>query len=183
MKHIIIAGAPRSGKTTISRELISFTGCVHYRLDSIKRAVFDILSLNKKDWWFASRMTAQIIDKLVDDNEQESVRKEFFIFDTPHLYPREVAENLDLEKFVVVFLGYTDVNIEEKVGSILKYDAKTCWTHKLSIQELTSLVKGNVRFSKEIKEQCEKYGIPYFDVSKDPLYVLNEVKRYIKANL
>ncbi|MBR3280351.1 MAG: hypothetical protein IKI57_00700 [Clostridia bacterium] len=182
MKHIIIAGAPRSGKTTISRELTAFSGCVHYRLDSIKRAVFEIFCPGKKDWHFASKMTVKIIQKLVDDNNQESVRKEYFIFDTPHLYPEDVVE-LNPEEFIVVFVGYTDIDVSEKVESILKYDAETCWTQKLSKEKLTSLVEGNIRFSKEIKEQCEKYNLPYFDVSTDPLRVLNDVKRFVKANL
>ena len=182
MKHIIIAGAPRSGKTTVSRELTSFSGCVHYRLDSIKRAVFEIFCPGNKDWHFASKMTVKIIQKLVDDNNQESTRKEYFIFDTPHLYPEDVA-TLNKDEFLIVFVGYTDVDVDEKVDTILRYDAKTCWTQKLSREKLKSLVEGNVSFSKEIKVQCEKYGIPYFDVSYDPINVLNEVKHYVRTNL
>ena len=182
MKHIIIAGAPRSGKTTISRELTAFSGCVHYRLDSIKRAVFDIFCPGKKDWHFASQMTVKIIEKLVDDNNLESTRKEYFIFDTPHLYPEDVIK-LDLHEFIIVFIGYTSIDTDKKVDSIIKYDAQTCWTQQLSREKLKSLVEGNIAFSKEIKSQCEKYGIPYFDVSENHIQVLDEVKNYVKNNL
>lgn len=181
MKHIIIAGAPRSGKTTISRELTAFGGYVHYRLDSIKRAVFDIFCPEKKDWHFASKMTVKIIEKLVDDNNQESVRKEFFIFDTPHLYPEDIA-HLSKDNYLIVFIGYTNIDVDEKVDNILKYDSGTCWTHKLERNKLRSLVEGNIAFSKEIKSQCEKYSIPYFDVSDNSPCVLNEVKHFIRKN-
>ena len=181
MKHIIVAGAPRSGKTTISREL-TYLGYVHYRLDSIKRAIFSIFCPNEKDWHKASQITVKIIEKLVDDNEQESIRKEFFIFDTPHLYPEDVA-NLDKDKYLIVFIGYTDVDVSEKVQTILEYDAETCWTHKQTKERLHELVQGNIEFSKEIKTQCKKHGIPYFDVSKEPEINLNKVKDYIKKRI
>ena len=182
LRHVIIAGAPRSGKTTVSRELTAFGGYVHYRLDSIKRAVFDIFCPEKKDWHFASQMTVKIIEKLVDDNNQESTRKEFFIFDTPHLYPKDVA-HLDKNDYLIVFIGYTEINVDDKIQDILKYDSPTCWTHKLNRDKLKELVEGNIRFSKEIKAQCQQYGIPYFDVSKDSLFVLNEVKHFIRSNV
>ena len=103
MKHIILAGAPRSGKTTVSREL-TYLGYTHYRLDSIKRACFSFFNPKQNDWHGASKFTVEIIKKLVDDNEQESIRKEYFIFDTPHLYPEDVKD-LDPNLFLVVFVG------------------------------------------------------------------------------
>ena len=180
MKHIIIAGAPRSGKTTISREL-TYLGYVHYRLDSIKRAVFSMFCPGEKDWNKASKFTAKVIEKLVDDNEQESIRKEYFIFDTPHLYPKDVA-NFNSMHYTIVFLGYTDVDVDKKVRDILLYDSKTCWTHKLNLLDLYDLVEGNIEFSKEIKEQCQKYDIPYFDISENSEVVLRKAKEYIKDN-
>ncbi len=180
MKHIIVAGAPRSGKTTISREL-TYLGYVHYRLDSIKRAVFSIFCPGVHDWHKASKVTVEIIEKLVDDNDQESSRMEYFIFDTPHVYPEDVR-HLDKNKYLIVFLGYTDVSLEDKVNHILAHDTKTCWTQKLPREKLTSLVEGNIAFSKEISAQCVEYGIPYFDVSHDIALVLSRVKRYIELN-
>jgi dephospho-CoA kinase len=101
MKHIIVAGAPRSGKTTLSRRLI-YPGYVHYRLDSIIRAFFKNFPPDYKDWHKASKLTVQLIEQLVDDNEQESIRKEYFIFDSPHLYPNDVA-HLDKTQYLMVF--------------------------------------------------------------------------------
>ncbi len=178
MKHVIIGGAPRAGKTTLSREL-TYGGYVHYRLDSIKRAVFDIFCPNNKDWHLASTITRKIIDKLIDDNEQESLKQEYFIFDTPHLYPEDVKD-LDKDKILIVFLGYAYSKVDEKVENILKYDAKTCWTHKIPISRLRDLVDGNIKFSREIQKQCSEYKIPYFDVSYNRNDILEEVREYIR---
>ncbi len=180
MKHTILAGAPRSGKTTVSREL-TYLGYTHYRLDSIKRACFSFFKPEQHDWHAASKFTIEVIKKLVDDNEQESIRKEFFIFDTPHVYPED-AIALDPNMFLIVFVGYTDIDVEQKIDYIIKHDSDTCWTQKLSREKLRGLIQGNINFSKEIKVQCEKYHLPYFDVSHDFTKVISDVKDYIKKN-
>ena len=181
MKHIIVAGAPRSGKTTLSRKLIC-PGYVHYRLDSIIRAFFKNFPPEYKDWHKASKLTVQVIKQLVDDNEQESIRKEYFIFDSPHLYPEDVA-SFDTNQFLIIFLGYTDIDVQTKTDAILAYDAKTCWTHKLPREELAKLVDGNIKFSKEIEAQCKAHDILYFDVSNNPEATLQKVREYILQNV
>lgn len=181
MKHIILAGAPRSGKTTVSREL-TYLGYTHYRLDSIKRACFSFFNPKQNDWHAASKFTVEIIKKLVDDNEQESIRKEYFIFDTPHLYPEDVKD-LDPNLFLVVFVGYTNIDVDQKIESVIKHDSDTCWTQKISKEKLRELIEGNVRFSKEIKRECEQCSLPYFDVSSDFASVISEVKDFIKKNI
>jgi hypothetical protein len=106
---------------------------------------------------------------------------EYFIFDTPHIYPEDV-KHLDRNKYLIIFLGYTDVGVEEKVEHILSHDAASCWTQKLPREKLVSLVEGNIEFSKEIAEQCSEYDIPYFDVSHNISLQLARVKRYIEVN-
>ncbi|MBR6253524.1 MAG: AAA family ATPase [Clostridia bacterium] len=180
MKHIILAGAPRSGKTTVSREL-TYLGYTHYRLDSIKRACFSFFKPEQSDWHAASKFTVEVIKKLVDDNELESIRKEYFIFDTPHVYPEDVKD-LDSNMFLIVFVGYIDIDVDHKVDYVIKHDSATCWTQKITREKLRELVQGNINFSKELKSQCEKYSLPYFDVSHNFANVISDVKDYIKNN-
>ena len=190
MKHVIIAGAPRAGKTTLSRMIRLVINSYythsaiynHYKLDSIKRAIFDFFKPKNNDWHTASKLVASIIQKVCDDNAQESTEHECFIFDTPHLYPEDLA-GFDRTKFLIVFLGYTDVTIENKVDSILIHDVPTCWTHKLPRKKLESLVKGNIEFSIEIKNQCKKNGFKYFDVSQNMTSALDEAEDYIINNI
>lgn len=49
MKHVIIAGASRAGKTSLSIEL-SKCGYTHYKMDSIVRAMCHIFNLDRHDW-------------------------------------------------------------------------------------------------------------------------------------
>ena len=190
MKHVIIAGAPRAGKTTLSRMIrlvihSYYTHSAvynHYKLDSIKRAVFDFFKPKKNDWHTASKLVATIIQKVCDDNAQESTEHECFIFDTPHLYPEDLAK-FDRTKYLIVFLGYTDVSVNDKVDSILTHDVPSCWTHKLSRKKLKKLVEGNIDFSIEIKKQCKQYDFMYFDVSHDMTFALDSAEQYIIENI
>lgn len=51
--------------------------------------------------------------------------------------------------------------------SIVKYEKFDRWTDDISSLELKRLCERIVEASAELKEQCVKYGIPYFDVSRD----------------
>lgn len=183
MKHVIIAGSPRAGKTTMSKSLMSGNlGFTHYKMDSIKRAVFDIFCPENKDWHFASKVVARMIKKICDDNRQESTKPECFIFDTPHLYPEDLID-FPKDEFVIIFLGYTEISVEEKTNEILSHDRADCWTKKLERKKLEALVEGNIAFSKELKEQCEKYGIKYFEMSEDMEEHLFEAIDYVVQNI
>ena len=181
-KHIIIAGSPRAGKTTLSRKIIErFPRYTHYKMDSIKRAVFDIFYPGNSDWHVASKIVSRIIKKIVDDNKQESTQNELFIFDTPHLYPEDLKD-FDKNEYLIVFIGYTEISVKEKTEEILKYDKDTCWTQKLDREKLEELVKGNIEFSKEIRSQCRKYGLKYFDMSNNLPRTIERVKAFIVDN-
>jgi hypothetical protein len=150
-------------------------------MDSIKRAVFDMFCPGSNDWHLASSVVSQMIKKICDDNAQESSSPEFFIFDSPHIYPEDLLI-LPKSNFIIVFLGYTDINPRTKMKDIRSYDSKDCWTQKLSEEQLLSLIKGNIEYSEEIKEQCYKYGFPYFDTSKDMNSTLIRALNYIVNN-
>ena len=136
-------------------------------MDSIKRAVFEYFCPDNKDWHFASKFVAQIIKKICDDNSQESDAKhpQYFIFDTPHLYPEDVSD-FPKKDFIIVFLGYPNMSVERKTDIILRSDSQSCWTQKLPREELEKLVRGNIEFSKEILEQCNKYNLKFFDINQ-----------------
>ena len=178
-KHVIIAGVPRAGKTTLARTISSFCGMQHYKLDAIKRAIFEMLCSDRKgDWHFASDVVAQLIQQIVDDNERESKWEERFVFDTPHLYPNSL-KNIDRRKFIVVFLGYTYCDPMQKLRDIREHDGEKCWTRKMSDEELLRQIKESIAYSKEIKEQCKENNFQYFDVSQSMKRVLEAANSYV----
>lgn len=177
-KHIIIAGAPRAGKTTLSLELIKL-GYIHYKMDSIKRGIFKIFNIDNDDWEYSSQKMAELIDIMLNENITDTVKdKEFYILDTPHLQPKDV-KLIKEKNILVIFLGYSQISPLEELKLIRKYDKENYWSSKVPDDEMLKLVEQNIKYSELIKDECKRLNIPYFDTSHDREKILEEAKKYI----
>ena len=83
MKHVILAGASRCGKTTISLKLKNL-GLVHYKMDSIKRGIDkNFWDGYKDDWVSVSPHMAKLINVMLSDYQTDIVKdKEYYLIDT-----------------------------------------------------------------------------------------------------
>lgn len=162
-KHIILAGTSRAGKTTLSMELAKLQ-YTHYKMDPIKRALFgNMADGDSEDWDEVSPKMAKIIAQILEDNKSDTdYNQEHYVIDTCHLYPED-AKKIESEDTKVIFLGYADSTVDAKLEDIRKNDKDNYWTNKLSDAELKELLKQNIEYSNKIKEDCEKYGITYYD--------------------
>lgn len=180
-KHIIIAGACRSGKTTLSKSL-SDLGFIHYKMDAIKRAIYKVFGFDKKDdWRILSPKIIQIIESIIEDNDVDD-SNERFVIDTPYIYPKDLS-NIDREKFVVIFLGYSQTTPDEKLNRIRENDSKKCWTNSISDKEMLKQSEMSIEYSKIVKKQCEENGFAYFDTSFDFTETLKKAREYIEKNI
>lgn len=181
-KHIIIAGASRAGKTTLAMKMDNLM-YVHYKMDAIKRAMYEMYDKEKKhDWRSVSKVMIKLIEKVIDDNELESKQKEFFVFDTPYLYPDDL-KFINRGKVLVIFLGYTDVIPEDKLKDIRTNDSKNSWTAQLSDDEMIREIKCNIEYSRVLEKQCAQNEFAYFDVSHNMVEVLKEVRTFIEEHV
>ena len=180
VKHIIIAGCSRTGKTTLSM-LFKEMGYIHYKMDTIKRGIYNNFCSNKNDdWKNISPKMAHLIATIINECNSDKIKnKEFYCLDTCHLYPIDIA-NEKLKNTVIVFLGYTDLNKNDKLLNIRKYDSDNIWTSSKSDKEILDNIELGIKYSKEVKKQCNNLKIPYFDTSKNFNKVLNDVYNYIK---
>lgn len=182
MKHIILAGGSRCGKTTLSMKLAK-KGFIHYKMDTIKRGIDRNFWDHYKDpWRVTSPHMAHLIKTIIEENQSDIVRgKEFYCIDTCHVYPKDLAK-YNLKNTIIVFFGYIDMDIEEKLKDIRKYDKKL-WSSKLSDDDLRDYLKTGIEYSKEAKEECEEVGIKFFDTGRDFKKVLKEAEKYILTQL
>lgn len=92
-----------------------------------------------------------------------------YVFDTTHLFPRHVVKMRQKTGDIpVVFLGYADTRIEEKMRDIRRYDpAQDWWTADLSDSELRDHVITHIEKSKKIKEECLKFDLTYIDTGRN----------------
>lgn len=176
--HVIIAGAARSGKTTLSLMLNKY-GYTHYKMDSIKRGICESLLLEYDGWEKVSPIMCTIINRIIEDNKTDTnYLKEKYLFDTPFLYPKDI-ENINIENTKVIFLGYAHIDVDEEVKLIRENDLDNYWTTKISDEELKKWTYDNIEFSKYLEEECKKYGIKYYDTSENRDKVLEEALNYI----
>ena len=181
-KHIILAGGSRCGKTTLAMKL-SKLGFVHYKMDTIKRGIDrNFWDHYQDDWRVVSPHMAHLINTMIQDNKSDIVRgKEYYCIDTCHLYPSDLVK-YDLGNTVIVFFGYINIDIEKKIRDIRKYDKKL-WSSKLSDDDLREYLKTGIEYSKEVKEECEKYNIKFFDTGRNFKRVKKEAEKYILCEL
>ena len=71
-RHVIIAGTPRAGKTTICLELLKY-GFVHYKMDSIKRGICEAFGYDQHDWDFLNEKIAKIINTIINENKTDTI--------------------------------------------------------------------------------------------------------------
>ena len=182
MKHIIIAGCARTGKTTLALYFHN-QGFVHYKMDSIKRAMFKTLSLNIKDWHVISPMMASMISTIIEENMSDRVfNNEYYCIDTCHLYPIDIY-NKNLKNTIIVFLGYPDIVINEKLRFIRENDSNNIWTSKLEDSQLLRDIDLCIQYSAEVKKQCVELNIPFFDTSYDFNKTIDSTRTYIEREL
>lgn len=176
--HVIIAGAARAGKTTLSL-MLNEHGFTHYKMDSIKRGICESYLLKYDDWKDVSPIMCTIINRIIEDNKTDTnYLKEKYLFDTPFLYPKDI-QYINTEDTKVIFLGYAHIDVDEEVRLIRENDLENYWTTKISDEELSRWTYDNIEFSKYLEEECKKYNIKYFDTSKDREKVLEEALKYI----
>ncbi len=182
MKHILIAGAARSGKTTLSIRL-GKEGFVHYKMDSIKRGIDNNFWNNyKDDWKKVSPHMAYLIKTIIDENQSDIVKdKEYYCIDTCHLYPKDIAK-YNLENTIIVFLGYCGIKINDKIKNIREHDKDT-WSAKRSDSDLEKDTQMDIEYSKEAKKQCEELNIKFFDTSTNFKQTLEDTYNYIQQEL
>lgn len=182
MKHIIIAGCSRTGKTTLSNLLIN-KGYIHYQMDLIKRAICKSFSLyENENWKSVSPKMADFISQIINDPLVETDTYKHCCIDTCHLYPKDISRER-LNNTIVLFLGYPNIDKKNKLLEIRKHDKKGVWTFNKSDKELLNNIELAIRYSKEAKKQCESLGIPFFDTSFDFNKTIKDAYGYIESEL
>ena len=172
--HVIIAGAARAGKTTLSLMLNEY-GYTHYKMDSIKRGICESEILNPDDWDKVSSVMCTVINRIIEDNKTDTnYLKEKYLFDTPFLYPKDIS-SINIENTIVVFLGHAHISVEEEMKLIRENDEENYWTNKINDEELRKWTSDSIEFSKYLEEECKKLGIKYYDTSFDRENVLKQV--------
>lgn len=179
-RHVILAGTARAGKTTVCLELLQY-GFIHYKMDSIKRGICEAFQIDQHNWAYLNDKMAYLVNTILKENKTDTVAgNEYYVIDTCHVLPENIS--LITEDALVIFLGYADISVEEKMKEMRTYDKQHYWSSHLTDEELKRMVQANITLSQFIREECKKYHLFYYDTSYNRDEVLKEVVRFITEN-
>lgn len=191
MKNILIIGIGRAGKTTLSRMLkkkFKTSNLIHS--DTLKWAM--IRAQNKEAYYRAH------VDKQKEFEHSEYFQKtllEFFnacisddnqygyILESGQLHPKLVHEMIHFENTIVVCLGLGDLSVEEIVELCIQHDTEEDWTFGLSKDYIKQHAIDWHSKNEMLKKECPKYGIKYYDTSKNREEVLKKLMNWLELEI
>lgn len=180
-KHIIIAGVPRSGKSTISQAITYKFGYQHISMDSIIAGIEKVFPETGIDSdadtdlqdniQFISSKIAPFIRAMIDSGEYDECDYGMVI-DIFQLMPQHYIQYIDPSVCDIYYFGTAEVTPEERYEILKKYDTPNDYTYYKSEEENKKKCADIVAMSKLLKEQCKSYNLPYYDTSYEREQVL-----------
>jgi len=170
-KNILILGQPRSGKTTLARMIYANSN------------QYSLISLDHLRGTFA-----EVYPELgISSNSDERLYNAFSLFvstflkkaskkDKNILYIIEgcditfekAMELFNTEDNFIVFMGKTELSVEEMFDNVRYYDGITnAWTTERSDEELKIWIKDYIRISCDNQRKCSENNILFLDTSHD----------------
>ena len=177
----ILGGAPRCGKSIISRELVSKSQIPYFCIDFLITAYEQVPALDiKHGQEFVSK--AEKIWKISKPMISSILKQDpKYLIEGDGILPKHANELIvefpQQEK--VCFVGFTNISLENKLKQIRSYDHIDNWTKRYSDEEMSIFINQMITYSKYIEEECRKYNIKYFDCSVNFSEYLKDVVKYL----
>lgn len=185
MKHLIIAGVPRSGKSTLSRRIAREMGWQHVCMDAViagfeqcfpETGIDTGISVNKDK---PSMEILHIISgkigpflRAMTSPEEYDHKNGPMVIDMYQLLPEDYVKYLDPQVCGILYLLTGDVTPQERCAIQKEFDTPEDYTYDLSDEERLEGAHDLVEQSKLMREQCEKLGLPYFETAREREKVL-----------
>lgn len=180
-KNIIILGAARSGKSTLTQMIHDKYNYSIISIDSFVSALkegFPSLGIThsntKNKFKLLPPFVFSYMKKIINEYPNEK-----FILEGWHVFPNEILElfsNLDVK---MICLGYTKISCDEFFYLLRKNEKENSYTKRMTDDEVKKLIFNHIEYSKLLKKQCEENNIKFYDTSFDRDSVLKEAMEYL----
>ena len=178
--NIIIAGVPRAGKSTMSNILSRKIGYQHISMDAIisgMEAVFPEVDMkwwpssndeseNMKRFYNASEKIALFVAAMLKSEEYDEFEPGMVV-DVYQLLPEHYVEYLSGKNIGIAYFLTSDVTVEERFAIHKKYDTPKHYTFDFPDDDMISHCTFVIQRSQFLREQCIKYGLPYYETAKN----------------
>lgn len=167
----LISGSSRAGKTIIAKKLSAQKGISYFSIDWLimgfsngmkESGIHHLLfpdEIAERSWKFLEAM----FESMIWGGEDYIIEGEAIL---PELITELLNKHPDDVK--ICFVGYTDVNIDEKVKDIKKFSfGEKDWLIEKSDAYIRDHIENMVAHSIKIKKSCDENHLPYFDTSQN----------------
>ena len=182
-KHMIRAGVPRAGKSTVAKMIAHKLGYQHISMDSViagiektfpETGIDTDAQIDPRDnLKFISSKMGPFIKAMMDSGEYEECDYGMVI-DIYQLLPEDYAKYMDRNLCDIYYFITSDVTAEERFQILKKYDTPDDYTYFHSDEENYNDCVDIVAISKMIKEQCIEYHLPYFETAHNREEILKK---------
>ncbi len=176
INNIIIAGVPRAGKSTIAHRLSKQYGYQHISMDSIiagfekcfpETGVNTYAGLSSMDTLrLISGKIAPFVRAMLDSGGYDAFEPGM-VLDIYQLLPEDYMKYIYGANCEIAYFITSDVTPKERFAIQKIYDTEKDYTFYKSDEELLEGAEYIVEQSICIKEQCQKYNLPYFETARD----------------
>lgn len=173
--NIIIAGVPRAGKSTISQLLSKRFGFQHISMDTIiagfekcfpETGVNTYCGLSSLDTLkLISGKMAPFVRAMIDSIKYD-VSEPGMVFDMYQLLPQDYEKYLRGANCEIFYFITSDVTPVERFEIQKKYDSPKDYSFYKSDEELLEGAEYIVEQSLIIKEECQKFGLPFYETAR-----------------
>lgn len=181
--NLIISGVPRAGKSTVAHQLSARFGYQHISMDTIiagfercfpETGVNTYCGLSSLETLrLISGKMAPFVRAMLDSGEYDDYTPGM-VLDMYQLLPEDYMKHIQGANCQIFYFITSDVTQEERFAIQKQYDTEKDYTFYKSDEELREGAVYLVEQSQLIKEQCLRYGLPYFETAKNRPQVLTE---------
>ncbi|HMN26622.1 MAG TPA: hypothetical protein PKE45_00600 [Caldilineaceae bacterium] len=182
----LLGGAARSGKSTVAHQFLAQTGtpffCLDYLMMGVTHGATQLgVNPDEPDLHTAAKLAPLIRAMAVAMIENG----ERYLLEGVQLQPRLVADLCSQHPGQVLgcFLGYAEIDTRTKVHQIRTLDGgNNDWLSEYDDQQLYEMVDGLKQVSATLRNECQRYGLRYFETSTNHTATLDAVVAFLKAS-
>ncbi len=180
-KNILIIGASRTGKTTLSQRLHKTLGYNIINLDNIICGIEDAFPKLGIKHDYNDRKTATRFAPFLNKYLKELSEGPAFYNDNQYVIEgvyidfEKVLPNIDKEKYEIIGLTYNDITSEKLFEDIKSNDTEDDWTYYVNDNELKEDANYFIECNKYFDQKFKEHNIKTYDVSIDRNNVFEKV--------
>ncbi len=179
----LLGGAARSGKSRAASKFKTVTGIPFFGLDYLMMGLTRGLPEYGIDPEEGDRLTASKLWPVVEGMALAYIEnEEDYLLEGVCLLPEYVAQLASRIEgpLRACFIGFAEVDPAEKLYQIRRFGGiPGDWLKEYDDERALRTIESLKRFSFEIRDECERYNLRYFEILPDHSNTMHHVVQYL----